>query len=68
MWGRFQVFLNNYFHFLLIPLALGFVSFNTSYPGDISLLEKSFEVNQRIKSISLTMLMKEKINGEDHIY
>ncbi len=64
MRNRFQIALKNYLHFLLLPLTLGLVSFNTSHLSGISLLEETFALNKRIKSISLTMLMKEKINGD----
>lgn len=50
--------------FLLLPLiASSLVSFNTAHLHGINLLEKTFIINKSITSISLTMLMKEKVNN-----
>ena len=55
------------FYLLLFPLAFSLVSFNTFHLSGVNLLQESFAINKSINSISLTMLMKEKVNGE-YIY
>ena len=64
--GRLQIIFKRTF-FLLLPLSLDLVSFNNAHLTGVHLPEETYAVNKSIKDISLTMLMKEKINS-DYFY
>lgn len=40
------------------------MSFNFTHLSEVRMLEKAFALNHGIKNISMTMLMKEKVNGD----
>ena len=64
MQSSFRLILTKSLFLLLLVLAMSLLSFDTSILSDVRLLEDTFAINSNIEDISMTMLMKEKVDGD----